>query len=102
MDAGAARVDAEGRRGCADAPGDFVNVVVTDPQGRLYVVWERQEGNASYSELAVAHPPRVLQWHADAYGCWVSVGVAGTRDLACPLGQAPPPPPRVAWGALVP
>ena len=101
MDADKARVDAEGRSECGDEPGEYVNVVVTEPQGRLFVVWERQEGNHSYTELAVAHPPRVFVWHADEYGCWMSVGVAGTRDFDCPAGP-PPPPPRVAWGRLLP
>lgn len=101
VDAGAARVDADGRRGCAGEPqGDFVDVVVTEPQGRLYVVWERQEGDQAYSDLAVAHPPRVFEWHEDEYGCWIAVsGLPSTSD--CPAG-GPPPPPAVPWGRVLP
>lgn len=101
-DAERARVDAEGRRGCGETPGDYVNLVVAHPQGRLYVVWERQEGNESYSEFAIAQPPRVVEWHADEHGCWMTVAVAGARDHDCPKGRAPPPPPRVPWGRLLP
>lgn len=98
----AARADAEGRRGCGETPGDYVDLAVTHPEGRLVVEWDRQEGNESYSELAVAHPPRVVQWHADEHGCRVTVAVLGARDQPCPDGRAPPPPPRVPWGRLLP
>ena len=95
--AGPISASAEGQRSCEG--GDFVEIALTEPQGRWQIVWERAGGEGSeYTLLAVARPPRYVGWYADASQCDVTFGA---ESLGCPVG-APPAPPSLPWGHLLP
>lgn len=85
-------------QGC-DGSSSFVGATLVLPVGRIDAQWDHDE-SAGYSSLAVVMPPRFASWYADADGCTLEIGVAGNTDVPCP--GAPPAPPSVPWGHLLP
>lgn len=98
---------ASGENYCDDAgtTGTLVSVSVADGEGRESVEWESfSTPEGDYRAIHVERAPRVVDWYADESGCTIRYAffpVIDASQMDCPAG-APPEPPAVAWGHLLP